>query len=104
MKEQSIQAKILKHLKANGFYTVKVITASKAGISDILACSPNGIFWSIEVKKPGGVVSDIQKYNLRQVLKRNGIAFHAHSYDIYLLKYNEATIVEANRLKAFTNK
>lgn len=33
------------------------LSAGEKGISDIIACSPKGIFWAIEVKKPGGRLS-----------------------------------------------
>ena len=97
MKEQGIQAKIIKFLKAQGHYSINVITASRSGVSDIISCSPIGGFWSVEVKKPGEKPSKLQEWNLRQVSERNGTAFWADSYGDFLVKYNKAAILKANR-------
>ncbi len=51
------------------------------GISDILACSPIGQFWAIEVKKPGGKPSSDQIAFLSRVRANKGIAILAYSID-----------------------
>jgi len=81
MLEQKLQSKVIKYLKSNGYYCVKVITATVAGIPDILCCSPSGQFVAIELKKPDvkAEPSALQKYNLEQIQKRNGIAICANS-------------------------
>ena len=93
MKEQDIQAKIINFLKTQGHYTIKVISASKAGISDIVSCSPTGRFWSVEVKKPGEEPSKLQLWNLEQVKQREGIAFWCDSYEDFLVKYNYCAVL-----------
>lgn len=74
MSEQKLQAKILKWLDANGYYTVKTIVSNKIGVPDILACSPEGLFVAIEVKFGNNKASQLQEYNLRRVTKNKGIA------------------------------
>ena len=97
MKEQDIQAKIIKKLEAEGFVAINLIVASKSGYSDILACKPpHGRFWSIEVKKPGERPSRIQYYRLSQLRKRGAIAFWCDSYDMFLVEFNNCTILETN--------
>jgi len=78
MKEQDIQKKILNYLKSEGIYTVKVISASKAGVPDILACI-GGKFVGIEVKTPktSTNVSPLQQYNLEQIHKAGGYSLVA---------------------------
>ena len=93
MKEQGIQAKILDKLRDMGHYSVNVIVASRGGVSDIISCDTKGRFWSIEVKKPGEKPRKLQTWNLDQVTKRGGIAFYCDSYDDFLVKYNNASIV-----------
>jgi Holliday junction resolvase len=78
MKEQDIQKKLIKKLEARGCYVVKVITANKAGVPDILACC-NGKFIAIEVKRPNGVVSELQKAHLAMVEAAGGKATVAYS-------------------------
>jgi len=49
MKEQQLQSKIIKYILARGGYTVKVVTSTKAGVPDIIACL-DGQFYGIDVK------------------------------------------------------
>ena len=71
--EAVLQTKIIKHLASKGAYTVKVITASKAGVPDLLVCY-KGLFIAIEVKAPGKLsnTSKLQEYNLDLVLEAGG--------------------------------
>lgn len=73
MKEQTIQHNIIKFLESNGYYVVKVIQASKAGVPDLLACV-NGRFVALEVKKPDTVknTSKLQVYNLNKIKESGG--------------------------------
>jgi Holliday junction resolvase len=78
MREQTIQRNITKFLEKNGAYVVKVISASKAGVPDILGCYL-GSFFAIEVKTPDTKtnVSKLQNYNLEQVKKAGGYSIVA---------------------------
>ena len=64
MTEQQIQKKIVTYLEQEGCYVVKVISASKAGVLDIIGCY-EGVFFTIEVKTPQtrNNVSKLQQYN-----------------------------------------
>lgn len=67
MKEQQIQSKRIKQLEAEGYYVLKLITVNKKGIPDIIAIPPNsGVLFS-EVKTPKGVVSELQKFRLKEL-------------------------------------
>lgn len=66
MLEQKIQSKIIKKLELNGWYVVKLIKTSKNGIMDLMALR-NGITIFIEVKQPNGVLSEIQKYRIKEL-------------------------------------
>ena len=93
MKESKIQKKIMMHLEANGFDVIDVITASKSGIADILACSPQGYFWAIEVKTTIGRASALQKRFIAKIsAKPNAEAFFAYGYEDYLLEFEKRTI------------
>lgn len=81
MKEQAIQAKIIKYLEKQGCYVVKTMVTSRAGVPDLLVCSPTGRFIGIEVKKPGGRLSKLQEVNLRKIQDRRGIAIVADSLE-----------------------
>ena len=78
MSEQQIQTKIIKYLEKQGAYVVKVISASKAGVPDILCCY-QGKFIGIEVKTPGTKdnTSKLQDYNLKKIREAGGIGIVA---------------------------
>jgi len=94
VKEQAIQAKILKLLKP--YYTVKVVAATKAGVPDILACI-NGHFVGIEVKTPKTKTntSELQKYNLRKIEENGGYSLVAWSVEQVEEFINEAISTSA---------
>tara|TARA_R110000744_G_scaffold101142_1_gene195009 strand:+ start:150 stop:389 length:240 start_codon:yes stop_codon:yes gene_type:complete len=72
MTEQQIQNKRIKELEAEGYYVIKLIKTNKNGIPDLIAIPPNcGVLFS-EIKKPKGVVSELQKYRLKE-LERHGV-------------------------------
>ena len=75
MKEQDIQKKFIRYVEGEGGYVVKVISASKAGVSDLIICL-EGKFISLEVKTPKtkSNVSKLQAYHLSKVEEAGGIA------------------------------
>lgn len=80
MKESDIQSVILNYLNAIGAYTIKVITASRNGVPDILCCYQS-YFIGIEVKTPAGKVSALQEENILKIQTAGGIAIIARSVD-----------------------
>jgi Holliday junction resolvase len=68
MTEQQIQSKIIKHFESKGFFVLKLIKTNKNGIPDLIAIKENRTKF-IEVKKPGGVLSELQKYRIRELRK-----------------------------------
>lgn len=71
--EQQIQKKITTYLESQGCYIVKVISASKAGVPDIIGCYEE-CFFGIEVKTPGtkNNISKLQEYNLDKIRQAGG--------------------------------
>jgi len=62
------------------------LPSGEKGISDILACSPEGKFVAIEVKRPGGTVSPDQQEFIERVNQKGGLAFVAYSIDDVMAK------------------
>lgn len=94
MKELDIQKKIKDWLEKQGAYVVKVISASKAGIPDLLVCY-KGKFIGIEVKTPKTKtnVSDLQYYNIELIDKANGyaiVAWDLEGVKSFIRKIDEA--------------
>lgn len=78
--EQRIQTRILRELKKRGIYAVKIITASRNGVPDILCCY-RGRFIGIEVKTPKGRLSAAQDFHLKLIDKAGGVAVIARSWE-----------------------
>ena len=69
MTEQRIQKKITDQLTNDGWFVVKLMKTSINGIPDLMALK-NGKTKFIEVKKPRGIISEIQKYRIKQLRKQ----------------------------------
>jgi Holliday junction resolvase len=80
MKEQIIQTKIINYLHRNGAYSIKTISTNSGGTPDVICCF-KGHFLAIEVKKPGGKVSDLQKHHINRIKEAGGIAVVAYGID-----------------------
>jgi len=80
--EQQVQKKITNFLEKQGAYVVKVVSATKAGVPDILACY-KGRFLGIEVKKPStkNNTSKLQDYNLDKIVEASGLSCVAWEVD-----------------------
>lgn len=86
MTEQQIQKKIYDFLVAEGCYVVKVISASKSGVPDLIGCY-EGRFFAIEVKTPKtrNNVSKLQEYNIDKIYEAGGQA---------IVKYDTEELLE----------
>jgi len=71
MLEQKIQTKILVRLEKEGWLVNKLMHLSRSGWPDIIA-HKDGRTVYIEVKRPGGRLSEIQKYVIAK-LRKEGI-------------------------------
>lgn len=82
MLESHIQAKILKYLSDRA-YAVKIISASRAGVPDIICCY-RGIYIAIECKHPSRRrnISPLQEHNIKCILENGGRAIVATDVDI----------------------
>jgi len=67
MTEQQIQAKRIKQLESEGYYVIKLVKTNKNGIPDLIAIPPNCKVLFSEIKKPNGIVSELQKYRIKEL-------------------------------------
>lgn len=70
MSEQAIQSKIIKKLKEKGYFVIKLIKTNVNGIPDLIAVKENETIF-IEVKRPDGVLSELQKIRIKELRSRN---------------------------------
>jgi len=78
--ERDIQAQITKYLRNNGIWHVKIITANRNGIPDLI-CLRKGIFIAIELKRPGHKPTDLQQAELDRIKQAGGFSFCCHSLE-----------------------
>ncbi len=67
MTEQQIQTKRIKELEEQGYYVIKLIKTNKNGIPDLIAIPPDSEVIFSEVKRPGGKLSKLQEYRLKEL-------------------------------------
>ena len=66
MTESKLQKKIIDDFTNRGFMVIKLIKTNTNGIPDLLILK-NGIAKFVEVKKPGGKISELQKYRIKKL-------------------------------------
>ena len=69
MTESQLQAKLIKRFEKSGWMAVKLISTNTNGIPDLM-CLKAGRVVFVEVKRKGGVVSELQKYRHDQLRKQ----------------------------------
>jgi len=92
MSEKQIENQIKNYLDSIGAWHIKTHgnMFSRAGTPDLIA-SINSKFVAIEVKKPGGVVSALQRAHINLIRQSGGVAFVVYSLEEtkkYLKKFN----------------
>ena len=85
MKEISLQTKIIQLLENKGYWVVRVSSANKRGVPDVLAFR-NGKFVAVEVKATESKkFSNLQAKCLETIALEGG--YELCMYDVYYLKY-----------------
>lgn len=76
MLEKDFQKQVIKFLKDNNIYYIKVWGGGyqKAGIPDLIICL-KGRFIAVELKNEVGKPSPLQLYNIEKIKKSGGQAF-----------------------------
>jgi hypothetical protein len=60
MREKEIEAYFIWTVRRMGGATFKFKSPTSNGVSDQIACLPNGQTWFVELKKPGGRLAPLQ--------------------------------------------
>jgi Holliday junction resolvase len=93
--EQKYQSKVLTYLRARGIYAVKIISASRSGVPDIICCI-GGLFVAIECKSDVGSQTELQRYNERGIIDSNGIYIISKPKNFIQLKFFINNLLERN--------
>ena len=67
--ESVIQKKIITQLEKQGYFVLKLIKCNKNGYPDLIAVKENETIF-IEVKRPDGVLSELQKVRIKELRSR----------------------------------
>ena len=82
--ESKRQSKIINQLTKEGWLCVKLIKTNKNGIPDLM-CLRDGITIFIEVKRPNGKLSELQKIRINQL---RDLGFDCKIWTDYDVNYN----------------
>jgi len=61
MKESTIEKYFVAQVKAIGGMAYKFTSPAHRGVADRVVCLPDGSTWFVELKAPGGRLSELQK-------------------------------------------
>ena len=61
MKESTIEKHLVTQVKAPGGMAYKFTSPAHRGVADRVVCLPDGQTWFVELKAPGGRLSELQK-------------------------------------------
>jgi Holliday junction resolvase len=89
MKESTIQSKIAKRLRENGWLVTKLIQTSMNGIPDLMAIRRGNVIF-LEIKKPGEDASELQKYVIDNINKAgcfSAVVRSVEDVDVFCYKW-----------------
>lgn len=92
MTEQQIQKQIQDYLSSIGAYAIKVQSANRAGVPDILACH-NSHFYAFEIKRPGESPSPLQLHHQSLIHQSGGKAFIVDNLPIVQSIFSKEIII-----------
>lgn len=71
MKESTIEKHLVAQVKAIGGAAYKFTSPAHRGVADRVVCLPNGQTWFVELKAPGGRLSELQKHFQSEMARMN---------------------------------
>lgn len=71
--EKNFENKVKRYLKEKGCWTLKTWSngVQRSGVPDLLICC-NGYFLGVELKAPNGKPSELQIYNIDEIVRAGG--------------------------------
>lgn len=71
MRESAIERHFVAQVKALGGMAYKFVSPAHKGVSDRVVCLPDGSTWFVELKAPGGRLSELQKIFAEDMARMN---------------------------------
>jgi len=89
--EADIERYFVARVKSVGGTAYKFKSVNHRGVSDRIACMPNGEAWFVELKKPGGKLSPMQKLfadDMIRLWQRYCCLRSKSEVDVWLLRFS----------------
>lgn len=71
MKESEVERHFVWHVERLGGRAWKFVSPANRGVADRVACLPDGSVWFVELKRPGGRLSGLQKLFAEEMARLN---------------------------------
>lgn len=71
MRESTIEKHLVAQVKALGGMAYKFTSPAHRGVADRVVCLPDGQTWFVELKAPGGRLSELQKIFAEDMARMN---------------------------------
>ena len=71
MRESTIEKHLVAQVKAIGGMAYKFTSPAHRGVADRIVCLPDGQTWFVELKAPGGRLSELQKIFAEDMARMN---------------------------------
>ena len=71
MRESTIEKHLVAKVKALGGMAYKFTSPAHRGVADRVVCLPDGQTWFVELKAPGGRLSELQKIFAEDMARMN---------------------------------
>ena len=91
MTEAEIERYFVWAVRRAGGQTYKFKSVNHRGVSDRIACMPNGEAWFVELKKPGGKLSPLQQLfadDMMALGQRYCCLWSKSEVDVWLLRFS----------------
>ena len=71
MLEKDIEARVCEYARSKGVLAYKFTSPAHRGVADRVVCLPDGQTWFVELKAPGGRLSELQKIFAEDMARMN---------------------------------
>lgn len=93
MKESTIEKYFVAQVKAIGGMAYKFTSPAHRGVADRVVCLPDGQTWFVELKAPGGRLSELQKVfakDMERLIQRYACLWSKEQVDDFIKTLSRA--------------
>ena len=93
MRESTIEKHLVAKVKAMGGMAYKFTSPAHRGVADRVVCLPDGSTWFVELKAPGGRLSELQKIfakDMERLIQRYACLWSKEQVDDFIKALSRA--------------